>query len=296
MKTIVVPSISQGLCMKATHCAAEGSVPMFGKQEDGAPEPAPREELADFISQQEGRIGDVFNLTQEGLDARAIADRLNVETQGFVYQYQAHIDAALYGKVPTGPTMLKAVASALNGLLKRGRGVLSPAAFELLAAHRASVLNAIVALDPEDEAQAEAQAEDNEQKELGALLEVPGIYAFSYGWYLERPLDAQSENTLIKVGRAKDVARRIEDHRRGARAHIPEPLVTIRAYATDDRDLEWVEKTFQRLLETAGHINPRREPTRKGSRNEVGEEWYLTNREFLDAIASALSLRTIYAA
>lgn len=269
---------------------------MFDGEEGGSPALTPREELAEFISQQEGRIGDVFNLTQEGLDARAIADRLNVETPGFVYQYQAHIDAALDGKNPTGPTMLKAVASALNGLLKRGRGVLTPAAIELLTAHRGSVLRAIVDLDPEDEAQAEAQAEDNEQKELRALLEVPGIYAFSYGWYLERPLDAESENTLIKVGRAKDVARRIEEHRRGARAHIPEPLVTIRAYAAENLDLEGVERTFQRLLETAGHINPRREPTRRGSRNEVGEEWYLTNREFLDAIASALNLRTIYSA
>lgn len=268
----------------------------FDGQGNGAITRTPREELAEFISLQEGRIGDVFNLTQEGLDARAIADRLNVETQGFVYQYQAHIDAALDGKVPTGPTMLKAVVSALNGLVKRGRAVLTPPALELLTAHRDLVLSAIDQLDPDDEAQAEAQAEDNEQKELGALLEVPGIYAFSYGWYLERPLDAESENTLIKVGRAKDVARRIEDHRRGARAHIPEPLVTIRAYATDERDLEWVERTFQRLLETAGHSNPRREPTRRGSRNEVGEEWYLTNREFLDAVASALKLRTIYAA
>ena len=71
----------------------------------------PREELSDFIARQEGRIGDVYNLTQEGLDARAIADRLNVATQGFVYQYQAHIDAALDGKIPSGPAILKAVAS-----------------------------------------------------------------------------------------------------------------------------------------------------------------------------------------
>lgn len=256
----------------------------------------PREELSDFIARQEGRIGDVYNLTQEGLDARAIADRLNVATQGFVYQYQAHIDAALDGKIPSGPAILKAVASALNGLLKRGRGVLSAAALELLETHRAKVLRAQEQLDPSVEAKAEAEAEQDERTELDTLRGVTGIYAFSYGWYLETPVDPDGENTLIKVGRSQDVVERIEQHRKGARAHIPEPLVTIRVYATEDVDVAAVERTFQGLLQTAGHSNPRRESTRRGAQNEVGEEWYLTNRDFLDEIAKALKLRTMYAA
>lgn len=65
-----------------------------------------RDALAEFIATQEGRIGDVYNLTREGLDARGIADRLDVDSQGFVYQYQAHIEAALDGKVPSAHRQL----------------------------------------------------------------------------------------------------------------------------------------------------------------------------------------------
>ncbi|MFC8596831.1 GIY-YIG nuclease family protein [Isoptericola sp. NPDC057191] len=256
---------------------------------------APREELAEFIAAQEGRIGDVFTLTGEGLSAREIADRLNVDTPGFVYHYQAHANAALDGVVPTSPTVLKATGSALNGLVKRGRSTLSAEAFDLLKTNQARVLAAREEVDPEQEARAELEAERFEQDQISGLHGLAGIYAFSYGWYLESPLDPDGDNTLIKVGKAEDVARRIEDHRRGARAHIPEPLITVRVYEAGARDLDKTERDFHRLLSTAGHRNPRREESVRRVRNEVGKEWFLTNRAFLDAIATALDLRTVYA-
>ncbi|GAA1740488.1 hypothetical protein GCM10009809_40000 [Isoptericola hypogeus] len=254
----------------------------------------PREELAEFVAGQEGRIGDVFTLTGDGLGARDIAERLNVDTPGFVYQYQAYANAALDGLVPQSPTTLKQALSALNGLVKRGSGTLSPAAFELLKTNRARVLAAREEVDPELEAREDLEAERTEQNQIGGLRGLAGIYAFSYGWYLESPLDPEGDNTLIKVGKARDVAGRIEEHRRGARAHIPEPLVTIRVYV-GARDLDKTERDFHRLLSTAGHRNPRREEYARRMRNEVGKEWFLTNRAFLDAIATALDLRTVYA-
>ncbi len=72
---------------------------------------------------------------------------------------------------------------------------------------------------------------------------------------------------------------------------MPEPLALIRVYSVQDRDSAATEKTFHELLENAGHANPRR--TGK-SRSEVGKEWYLTNEDFLDSIAKALGLRTLY--
>lgn len=274
-----------------------GHVEDITNAEGFASEPiSPREELAEFIASQETRIADVYNLSAEGLDARGIADRLNVDTPGFVYQYQAMIAAALDGKTPAGPSMLKAVASALNGLLKRARGVLSPEALELLTSNRARVALAIEELDPAEEAKAEVEDEEREEGQLDELAGITGIYAFSYGWYLDNPLSDDNDRTLIKVGRALDVAQRIQTHRSGARTHIPEPLVTVRVFATGERDVEKVERAFQRLLKSAGHTNPRRDPSRRNRKNEVGEEWYLTNREFLDAIAAALELRTIYVA
>lgn len=154
---------------------------------------------------------------------------------------------------------------------------------------------AIETLDPDEEARADAEAEEQEQSQIDGLDGVTGIYAFSYGWYLDNPLSEENDRTLIKVGRAKDVAARIRQHRTGARTHIPEPLITVRVFGTGDRDVDKVERAFQRLLKAAGHTNPRRDASRKNGWNEVGEEWYLTNREFLDAMASVLELRTIYA-
>lgn len=74
------------------------------------------------------------------------------------------------------------------------------------------------------------------------------------------------------------------------------PLVLIRVHAVGDRDLSKTEVDFHRLANTAGHTNPRRQESLRHSRNEVGNEWFLTNRAFLDAIATALGLRTLYSA
>ncbi|NIL81098.1 GIY-YIG nuclease family protein [Rhodococcoides kroppenstedtii] len=256
----------------------------------------PREEIAEFIATQEGRIGDVYRLSLEGLDPAQIAARLNVETAGFVYSYRANIDAALDGRIANGPTLLKQTRSALNGLISKGRAQLSVEALDLLASHRNLVNQALADLDPVMEAQADAEAKRAEVLQVESLKGLAGIYAFSYGWYIEKPVGDDEINTLIKVGRSIDVAARINEHRRGARAHIPEPLVSLRVYATDQLKLSDVERTFHRLLSTAGHVNPRRETQESRRQNEVGREWFLTNVDFLDEIASTLHLRTVYQA
>lgn len=261
----------------------------------GDPVVSPRDEISELIGAQESRIGEVHLLRQQGLDPREIADHLGNATTGFTYQCFAQIGAALDGDVPNSASMIRVVLPKLNTLVKQGRaGELSPPALQLLEEHREKVRSALELVDPADEARQEKQQEAEEEQELGQLRGHAGIYAFSYGWYLDNPMLSENDRTLIKVGRAVDVHKRLADHRRGARAHIPEPLVTIRVYSTGDGDLVQIERSFHKLLETAGHANPRREST-PGRRNEVGEEWYLTNRDFLDAIADALGLRMVYA-
>src|SRR5699024_11359783 len=56
------------------------------------------------------------------------------------------------------------------------------------------------------------------------------IYAFSYGWYLESPVDPKNENTLIKVGYATNIWARLQQHQAGAMTHMPEPLVVLRVF------------------------------------------------------------------
>ena len=191
----------------------------------------PREELAVFIAEQEGRFGEAYRLWQQRPDARWIADQQNVATSGYVSNLRQAWGAVLDGVIPGGASMLRQVQGRLGALVKRGRGVLSPEALDLLRTNLARISAAVQDVGPNEAATEVAQAQESEQQAL-ADIRTPGIYASSYGWYLERPLNPEGGNTLIKVGKAEDVAARIGQHRRGARAHIPEPLVTIRVYAT----------------------------------------------------------------
>jgi len=251
----------------------------------------PRDEIRRLIAGHEGRIGDVFRLSEEGLSPEQIAERLNVATQNFVYTYRYQIDAALDGKPTSGSVLRRQAVSALNSLIKKSRGVLSPEALKLLQNNRAAVEAAGLEGDPSAQAEADMQEEHSATHTLASLAGVAGIYAFSYGWYLESQVDPDRGNTLIKVGQALDVAGRIRQHTSGARTHMPEPLALIRVYSTGNRAPLEVEKTFHDLLDSAGHVNPRR--TGLSSR-EVGKEWFLTNEDFLDSIAKALNLRTLY--
>ncbi|MCL1899516.1 MAG: GIY-YIG nuclease family protein [Promicromonosporaceae bacterium] len=142
----------------------------------------------------------------------------------------------------------------------------------------------LAALDPAENARAAAQ-EDVEKAQAEAVYDMtrPGIYAFSYGWYLEHPDD--HDRYLVKVGRAGNVRNRLAEHRAGAKTHLPEPLALLRVYFVDDVSrVEALEKSFHNLLTHAGHKNPRFRA------KVVGTEWFATTAEFLDAVAEAVGI------
>lgn len=257
------------------------------------PDLTPEAEIEQMLFEDESRLGDVYRLhTLDGLSPSAVAAKLNIATPGFVYSYRATIDALRDAKYPGGPTNQRGVRSAIRSLRKRNRSALSPETVAILT-KRLEEISALIELSHDDDAPVEHLSDQEaNSNDLNSLVSVPGIYAFSYGWYLEHPVDEKFNTTLMKIGRADDMGRRIRDHQAGARAHIPEPLVVVRAYRSNGHDLAELERLFHRLLRTAGHDNPRRSIANR--RNEVGKEWFLTNEQFLDAIASTLNLRTEY--
>lgn len=247
------------------------------------------EEIRQLLDEDQSRLGDVYRLhTVQGRSAQEVADLLNVETPGFVYTYRAYIEGILHGTVSSSPHLRRQTAASLRSLIKRNRSALSQDALRTLTNHLAVAEQAV---DESDADVMAAPTNSDEISDLSSLEGRSGIYAFSYGWYLEHPVDEDRNTTLIKVGRSADVGSRIREHRRGARAHIPEPLVVVRVYSVEASALDVVERQFHRLLATAGHDNPRRVVAQ---RSEVGKEWFLTNEAFLDAIASVLGLRTEY--
>jgi len=265
------------------------------KQEDASTEETsiplgPREEVQQFISGDDRRLGDVFRLTRDGLSPEQIADHLNVSTSGFVYSYRRVINAALDGKTSNAPSVQAKVASALRSLIARGRDQLSLEALQLLQRNLNAIERAAELSEQDVASELVEPGEDSSGDVLQRLSGVSGIYAFSYGWYLESPVDPEQQNTLIKVGQSDDVGGRIRAYASGVRTHMPEPLALIRVYSTGDRNAQEVESHFHKLLSTARHTNPRR--TRLSRRSEVGREWFLTNEDFLDAIAATMGLRT----
>lgn len=249
---------------------------------------SPLEELERLLETDESRVGDVYRGLAGGQSAQEIADSLNIATSRFVYNYRRRIEALLHGEPVAGTSLRAEVIGGFERQVQRGRTVLSGDAMALLLKNRASVEAGGDDSDPVAEASANAEELEEAASTLLDLSGVPGIYAFSYGWYLESLVDPERGNTLIKVGKSGDIGQRIRELTSGARAHMPEPLALIRAYTLDDADLGSLESSFHDLLRTAGHNNPRR------TGREVGIEWFLTNEDFLDTIAQTLHLRTRY--
>lgn len=248
------------------------------------------EEIDQMLHEDDSRLGDVFRLYfEQRLPPQEVASNLDVATVGFVYSYKTTIDALRDGDYSESVHLLKQSRGAIRSLLKRNSSALSAAARELMRQRIGELEQRIDTFERGDVDLGPSIDEEVADNDLASLDGKSGIYAFSYGWYLENPFDPDLNTTLIKVGRAQDIRQRIREHKRGARTHIPEPLVVVRAYSVGEFDLTELEGHFHRLLNAAGHDNPRREIAR---RNEVGKEWFLTNERFLDAIASALRLRT----
>src|SRR5699024_2224895 len=111
------------------------------------------------------------------------------------YTYRTHINAILHGDVSNSLHLRKQTASRIRSLIKQNRSALSADALQLLNEHRA-LAEQPLSLDDEIEEVATDLAQDAETVATSNALEnTRGIYAFSYGWYLEHPVDEQS-NTL----------------------------------------------------------------------------------------------------
>lgn len=77
-------------------------------------------EIERFLESDSSRLGDVFRLQRQGLDAEAIASRLGVATSRFVWNQAWLLDFLLQGDMPTAPTVAKYCASKAGTLLKSG--------------------------------------------------------------------------------------------------------------------------------------------------------------------------------
>lgn len=82
------------------------------------PSPEVRHELEGLLEKDQSRLGDVYRLTQQGLDPTAIAAELGVPTSGFVSNYRITTRAMLDGQIPAAGSMQRSIASSVRAKLR----------------------------------------------------------------------------------------------------------------------------------------------------------------------------------
>jgi hypothetical protein len=82
------------------------------------PDPEVRAEIIAFLQEDQTRLGQVYRLTEQGLDPNAIASALGVSTSGFVANYRSHALALHSGVAPTSSTLAVQTAARIRTLLK----------------------------------------------------------------------------------------------------------------------------------------------------------------------------------
>jgi hypothetical protein len=234
-----------------------------------------RQEIEQLLAEDQTRMGDVYRLNAEGKSASEIAERLGIDTSGFVSNYKSAIAALLDGEVPRSPTLAAQVAARVRSWLKKPG----------LSRHvqdRLTDLQAALQIQSEDSTA--RSVEDDQSKQRTAEAErtrTPGIYVYTLPHYLRHPYDPDSGRTLLKVGRSeRDTYDRA--YTQGRITALPEDPILLRVYPVINGDSASVERNFHGWLTDADHERSR---SLRG-----GSEWFLTSTKFLDRVARSQGL------
>jgi hypothetical protein len=235
------------------------------------------EELAGALRNNEGQLGKVFSLLEEGkLSNRELVEGGAAANQGAAANLRVTVRAVLDGVLPKGPSVAAQSRRAIGGML-RDNSNLSTTAREYLEQLRVD-LEAITtdskALEEEDK-DLERASKELEQ----SLEQMPGVYVYTLPSFYRTVQKTDPERFWFKVGKTDRVAGvRIGEQMRAT--GLPEDPWIARVYRHIAKTPKDLESEFHRLLMSAGH-------SRANSKHS-GRDWYATNLEFLDAIAATL--------
>jgi len=244
------------------------------------PTGALRDELIQTLRSNDGQLGKVFELLEQGLTTnRELAEGGGAANPGAAANLRVTVKAVLDGVFPKGPTVAAQARRSIGGLL-RDNAELSPAARSHLEDLR-DKLEAIAT----DSTAIERETEDlgRASKQLEESLEkLPGVYVFTLPSFYRAVQKIDPDRYWFKVGKTDRVAGiRIGEQMRAT--GLPEDPWIARVYRHETRTPREIESEFHNLLVAAGHI--------RAAGKHSGRDWYATNLDFLDAVAEALGCR-----
>jgi hypothetical protein len=239
--------------------------------------PDVRSEIEDALRRNEGHLGEVFRLREQGLFSNAdIVARGAAANDGAAGNLSATLRSILDDFVSRGPTIAAQSGRSIGGLL-RGNPELSSQAQSFLSAIR-------VRLDEVARNEEATEVEDAQISASAGALErsienQPGVYVYTLPTYFRTPKKTDPDRFLYKIGMTERfVGDRVREQQR--MTGLPEDPWTLRVYRSVDHSPAEMERVFHDLLDAAGHS--------RASGQYAGREWFSTNLEFLDAVARAM--------
>ncbi len=243
--------------------------------------PELRDELADALRNNEGQLGKVFALLEEGKTTnRELVEGGAAANQGAAANLRVTVKAVLDGVLPKGPSVAAQSRRSIGGVL-RDNPDLSTSAREHLEQLR-DELEAIAT----DSKAIEEEDKDLERAshELEMTLEQQsGVYVYTLPSFRRTVQKTDPERFWFKIGKTDRVAGiRVGEQMRAT--GLPEDPWIARVYRHSTLTPKELETSFHGLLEAAGHS--------RAAGKHTGRDWYATNLEFLDAVARVLGCDT----
>lgn len=240
--------------------------------------PELRDELSTALRNNEGQLGKVFALLEEGKTTnRELVEGGAAANQGAAANLRVAVRAVLDGVLPKAPSVATQSRRSIGGILRDNPGLSSSAReyLEQLRNELEEIATDSKAIEDEDKDLERAS------KELEKSLEdLPGVYVYTLPSFHRTVQKTDPERFWFKIGKTDRVAGvRIGEQMRAT--GLPEDPWIARVYRHSTKSPKELETEFHRLLEAAGHS--------RASGKHSGRDWYATNLEFLDAVASVLA-------
>jgi hypothetical protein len=243
--------------------------------------PELRDELASALRNNEGQLGKVFLLIEEGKTTnREFVEGGAAANEGAVGNLRRVIMTVFEGNLPKAPSRALIARRSIGGLL-RDNPDLSSAAREYLERLR-DELEAI-ATDSKAIVEEDKDLERASHELEKALEHQSGVYVYTLPSFRRTVQKTDPERFWFKIGKTDRVAGvRIGEQMRAT--GLPEDPWIARVYRHTTLTPKDLETSFHNLLEAAGHS--------RAAGKHSGRDWYATNLEFLDAVARSLGCET----